>query len=87
MKFRQSKTVANTLRALVKEWPYRGRSLDRLWLDGGTKFGFQICRLLGFAEYVRRPDGSPAYIDGEALVRPTQKGVDFFNQHEGKENA
>lgn len=70
-----------TLVVLALNWPYYGRSVDRLWTDGGTKIGFRWCHAYGWAEYVSR-DGRIVYCAGEALVRPTDKGLEYLKRAE-----
>ncbi len=58
-----------TLEALCAGGPYYyGRSVDRLWLDGGSVKGFDACVKLGWAEYRDRSIGEP-------MGRPTGEGI------------
>lgn len=78
------RTVA-TLRTLAKDWPYFGRSAERLWMDGGSRLGLRICLLIGWAEYARWTTGvskgQRAKLDGEILVRPTERGLQYLKDH------
>ncbi len=74
------KFATPTLRALAYGGPdtpmlnYYGRSVDRLWLDGGSTMGFRLCRLLGWAEWPSGYWDLAGYCNHERLGRLTDAG-------------
>lgn len=68
-------TAVPTLRALgAGGTKYYGRSVDRLFLDGGSRLGFSVCCILGWAEWCGET------VDRESLGRLTDVGRDQLSK-------
>lgn len=65
-----------TLKAMAHDGGvYFGRSLYRLWLDGGSVAGFHACRRLGWADYRRFANSRLIRtLDDEPIVFITAEG-------------